>query len=386
MQSMKKRLIPLLLMILLLSMVYGANTASAQVSLYTPYSGLAVTPGETIDYSIDIINNQSTIQHVTFDMQGLPEGWEYKITSGGKAIEQLSVRENNEANLSLEVTVPLEVEEKDYSFDFVAIDQNGTSSTLPLLVTLTEEGTFATELNVDQANLQGQTDSSFSYAATIRNRTAEEQNYALTANAPEGWSVVFKSGSDNVTSVAVEPNSESDITIDVTPPENASADTYEIDVTASGSGTKAETTLEAVITGSYDMILTTTNENLRTDINAGGDRGLDVVIENTGTAPLTNVELSASAPTDWETEFDKSTIPEIKPGESATVKATIKASDEAIAGDYVTTFTATASETSADADIRVSVETSTLWGIVSLIIIAAVVIGIYYLMKKYGRR
>lgn len=386
MQSMKKRLIPLLLMILLLSMVYGANTASAQVSLYTPYSGLAVTPGETIDYSIDIINNQSTIQHVTFDMQGLPEGWEYKITSGGKAIEQLSVRENNEANLSLEVTVPLEVEEKDYSFDFVAIDQNGTSSTLPLLVTLTEEGTFATELNVDQANLQGQTDSSFSYAATIRNRTAEEQNYALTANAPEGWSVVFKSGSDNVTSVAVEPNSESDITIDVTPPENASADTYEIDVTASGSGTKAETTLEAVITGSYDMILTTTNENLSTDINAGGDRVLDLVIENTGTAPLTNVELSASAPTDWETEFDKSTIPEIKPGESATVKATIKASDEAIAGDYVTTFTATASETSADADIRVSVETSTLWGIVSLIIIAAVVIGIYYLMKKYGRR
>lgn len=383
---MKKRLIPLLLMILLLSMVYGANTASAQVSLYTPYSGLAVTPGETIDYSIDIINNQSTIQHVTFDMQGLPEGWEYKITSGGKAIEQLSVRENNEANLSLEVTVPLEVEEKDYSFDFVAIDQNGTSSTLPLLVTLTEEGTFATELNVDQANLQGQTDSSFSYAATIRNRTAEEQNYALTANAPEGWSVVFKSGSDNVTSVAVEPNSESDITIDVTPPENASADTYEIDVTASGSGTKAETTLEAVITGSYDMILTTTNENLSTDINAGGDRVLDLVIENTGTAPLTNVELSASAPTDWETEFDKSTIPEIKPGESATVKATIKASDEAIAGDYVTTFTATASETSADADIRVSVETSTLWGIVSLIIIAAVVIGIYYLMKKYGRR
>lgn len=386
MQSMKKRLIPLLLMILLLSMVYGANTASAQVSLYTPYSGLAVTPGETIDYSIDIINNQSTIQHVTFDMQGLPEGWEYKITSGGKAIEQLSVRENNEANLSLEVTVPLEVEEKDYSFDFVAIDQNGTSSTLPLLVTLTEEGTFATELNVDQANLQGQTDSSFSYVATIRNRTAEEQNYALTANAPEGWSVVFKSGSDNVTSVAVEPNSESDITIDVTPPENASADTYEIDVTASGSGTKAETTLEAVITGSYDMILTTTNENLSTDINAGGDRVLDLVIENTGTAPLTNVELSASAPTDWETEFDKSTIPEIKPGESATVKATIKASDEAIAGDYVTTFTATASETSADADIRVSVETSTLWGIVSLIIIAAVVIGIYYLMKKYGRR
>lgn len=111
-----------------------------------------------------------------------------------------------------------------------------------------------------------------------------------------------------------------------------------------------------------------------------------MVVENTGTAPLTNVELSAQTPPDWETDFDKNTIPEIKPGESATVKATLKASDEAIAGDYVTTFTASASETSAEADFRISVETSTLWGIVGIAIILAVVWGLYYIIKKYGRR
>lgn len=385
MSTLKKK-ISLMLALSLLLFAFGANPASAQVLLYTPYTGLAVTPGETIDYSVDVINEGNDIQHLTFDMQGLPEGWEYQITSGGKAVQQLSVRGNEEESLTVEVNVPFDVEQEVYEFTLVATDQNGNRSILPFIVTLTEEGTDATELNVDQPNLQGQTDSSFSYSATIRNRTANEQNYALTANAPEGWAVVFKSGGDNITSITVEPNSEKDLTIDVIPPENASADTYEIEVSAAGSGTQAETTLETVITGSYDLVLTTQNETLSTDIQAGGERVIDLVIQNNGTAPVTNVELSASTPTDWETEFDKSTIPEIGPGESATVKAVLTASNEAIAGDYVTTFTASAQETSAEADIRVSVKTSTAWGIVSILIIGAIVVGIYYLMRKYGRR
>ncbi|MDA3129191.1 NEW3 domain-containing protein [Aliibacillus thermotolerans] len=379
---MYKKLLTTTLIFLLSFMV--ATPAVAQVTLYTPYTGMAVTPGETIHYTVDVMNHDAGVKHVTFDMQGLPEGWSYQITSGGNAIKQLSVRDEQQVNL--EVTVPLEIEQDDYRFSLIATDQHGESASLPFLVTLTEEGTFATEWNVDQSNLQGQTDSSFSYSATLRNRTAEEQNYALTANAPDGWSVQFQSGGDNVTSVSVEPNSEANLTIDVTPPENASADTYEIGVTANGSGTKAETTLEAVITGAYDMVLTTPNGNLHADITSGGDRIIDLVVENTGTAPLTNVELSAQTPPDWETDFDKNTIPEIKPGESATVKATLKASDEAIAGDYVTTFTASASETSAEADFRISVETSTLWGIVGIAIILAVVWGLYYIIKKYGRR
>ncbi|WP_085991213.1 NEW3 domain-containing protein [Oceanobacillus senegalensis] len=386
MSGMLKRLLSVLTIVLTMTSFLGVAPVFAQATLYTPYTGLSATPGETIDYTIDVINNESTIQNVTFDLEGLPEGWKHTITANGNAIEQLSVRGNSEEQITLEVTVPLEIEQADYEFNLVATDQNGRSTELPFLVKLAEEGTFETELNVDQPNLQGQTDSSFSYSATLKNRTAEEQNYALTANAPEGWGVQFKNGSDNVTSVTVEPNSEKDITIDVTPPENASADTYEIGISAAGSGTSVETTLEAVITGSYDLKLTTPKGILSADITSGGDRVIDLVVENTGTAPLTNVELSASTPPNWESEFDTSTIPEIAPGESATVKATLTASDEAIAGDYVTTFKASAAETSAEADFRVSVHTSTLWGIIGVLIILGVVAGLYYMIKKYGRR
>ena len=60
--------------------------------------------------------------------------------------------------------------------------------------------------------------------------------------------------------------------------------------------------------------------------------------------------------------------------------------DSAIAGDYVCTFTASCSETSADAEFRVSVKTQTIWGIVAVLIILALIAGVAAVFKKYGRR
>ena len=383
---MGKKIFSIFMFMLTLTIFIGSSPALANVTLYTPYTGITATPGETVDYSVDVINTESSIRTVTFDVENLPKGWSHELTANGSAIKQLTVRGNSEQQINLEVTVPLEIEQDNYRFTLVATDQNGNVSELPFLVTLSEKGTFKTEFNVDQPNLQGQTVSSFSYSATLRNRTAEKQNYALTAQAPKGWGVQFQSGGDNVTSVAVEPNSEANLTINVTPPEKASADTYKIALTAAGSGTSAKTNLEAVITGSYELKVTTPDGNLSTALQSGREKTIDVVVENTGSAPLTEVKLSATAPPNWETTFEPSTIPKIEPGDKATVKARITASDKAIAGDYVTTISASAAESSAEADFRISVETSMLWGLFAVAIILIVLGGFYYMVRKYGRR
>ena len=236
------------------------------------------------------------------------------------------------------------------------------SSSLQFLVHITEEGTTVSDLSTEQANLQGHADSQFTYTATIRNRTASQKNYALSSQAGEGWGVVFKSGADSISSIAVEPNESKDITIEVTPPENIKEGTYEIPIRAQAGEITADLTLEAVITGSYAMELTTPDGNLSTDITAGKDKVIDLVVKNTGTASLVDINLSAQTPPNWETEFDKNTIAQLEPGKSETIKVTVTASDEAIAGDYVVTFSASSAETSSEATFRISVETSTLWG------------------------
>ncbi len=365
-----------------ISKVHAAET----LILYTPYSGLSVTPGETITYNVDLINDGDTIQNVTFEIKDLPKDWESSIIAGGHSVKQLSVRPGSEEGLTVEVTIPLKVEKDDYTFTLIANGNDDAHSSLPFLINVSEEGTFKTELTTDQSNMEGDANSTFSYTTTLKNYTADKQHYALSSKTPEGWSVQFKIDGNSVTSVTVEPNETKDIDIEIQPAENVKEETYTIPIQASSGSTSSEIELEAAITGKYSMSLTTPDGNLSTSVTAGKDKTVELVIENDGTADLTDIQLKANTPANWEATFDQDKIPVLKTGEKVSVKATISAADDAIAGDYVTTFNAETAEVASEAAFRVSVKTSTLWGFVGISIIAVIAIGLYYIFRKYGRR
>jgi len=356
--------------------------AAGTVELYTPYLELSAPPGESISYSVDVINRGSSTASVdlSFDTKG--NNWTYELTAGGRAVNRLAVKSGESQTMNLQLEVPLEIDKGAYSFQLVA----GGSEPLPLTVHVTEKGTFRTELTTDQANMSGHAESSFSFSAKLRNRTSEKQNYSLQSAAQPGWNVTFNSGGKDVTSVEVEPNAEQSITINIKPPANITAGTYSIPVTASNNSTSAETKLEVVITGTYDMKLSTPNDLLSTDVTAGSERKIDLVVANTGSAQLKNVSLSASSPSGWEVSFEPSTVEAIEPGAEARVQATIKADKKALAGDYVVQMMASSPEKKADAQFRVAVKSSALWGWVGILIIAAVAAGIAHLFRKYGRR
>jgi len=132
--------------------------------------------------------------------------------------------------------------------------------------------------------------------------------------------------------------------------------------------------------------LTTPTGNLNTDITAGSSKKLTLVVKNTGTSPLKNIELSGTGPTDWEVTFEPKKIETLEPNASTEVVATVKASKKAIAGDYIVNMSARTSEKTADAVFRMTVETSVLWGWIGVLIILAVIGGVYYLFRTYGRR
>lgn len=374
-----------LLTVLLMGGVMIPLSASA-FSLFTPYTGISVTPGETIDYDLELINNTGQVQNTTFTIDNLPDDWTYTITSNGRDINQLSVKANDTQELNLEIQVPLQIEKGEYSFTLIARGNGGETTSLPFRVNITEQGTFKTELESEQPNMEGHADSTFSYQVTLKNRTADEQHYSLSSGAPQGWDVQFKADGNNITSATLEANSTKDIDIEVTPPENVKADTYTIPIQAATNATSATMELEAVITGSYDLELSTPTGNLSTDITAGREKTIELQLTNTGTADLRDIELSGELPPDWEITFEQDTIQKIEAGQSTNVKATIKASKDAIAGDYVANISAQAPEASAEATFRISVETSVLWGFVGILIILAVIAGMVYLFKKYGRR
>jgi uncharacterized membrane protein len=373
----------LLTLILGVFMLGGSSAFAAEpIELYTPFTNLSVTPGQSVNYSVEIMNNTDQIQKVGLEVQGLPSDWTYELKSGSWSIHELSIKANESGEASISLEVPLAVDKGIYQFQLIS----NKGQTLPITLNVTEQGTFKTEFTTDQPNLEGATDTSFTYTTQLKNKTAEKQTYALNSAAPRGWDVQFKAGGSNVSSVVIEPGASESITVSVTPATTVTADTFKIPIEAVSGSTKAQLELEAAIKGSYKLELTTPTGLISTDVTAGDEKKVDLLLKNLGTSDLTDIALTAATPVDWEVTFDNKEITSLKAGESKTITATIKASGKAIAGDYVVSMNASAPEASSSSEFRVAVKTSVLWGWLGILIIAAVFGAIYFLFRKYGRR
>jgi uncharacterized membrane protein len=234
--------------------------------------------------------------------------------------------------------------------------------------------------------MQGNSKSTFTFNATLKNQTAEQQLYALMAEAPRGWNVIFKANYKQATSAQVAPNASENISVDITAPSNVKAGTYKIPVIATTGSTSAQLEFEVVITGSYRIELTTPQGLLSKDITAGDTRKLELVVLNTGSAELKDIQLSANKPIDWEVSFEPSKLDRLAPGDKANVTAVLKASRQALPGDYVTKITARAPEADTTTDFRISVKTPMITGWIGVVVILAALGAVYYLFRKYGRR
>ena len=379
----RTRLSKVIVLSLLGVMVLGICLADKPkgVTLYTPHTQISVPPGETIDYTVDVINNNETVEVLNVSVSGIPRGWSHELKSGGWKIGQISVLPDEKRTLSLRVEVPVQVNRGSYHFRV-----NAGSYSLPLTIVVSEQGTYNTEFTTDQANMEGQASAAFNYNANLRNRTAETQLYALTSNAPRGWTVSFRAQGRQVTSVEVAPNATTNVSVEVRPPSSVETGTFKIPVRAFTTTTSAEIDFEAVITGSYSMEFTTPTGLLSSSITAGGTKTLELVVRNTGSSEMRGIELSSNRPADWEVTFEPDRVETLIAGSSTTVMATVRASRKAIPGDYMVRLSARTPEVSQTADFRMAVKTSMLWGWLGIMVIAAVLGGVYYLFRKYGRR
>ncbi len=118
---------------------------------------------------------------------------------------------------------------------------------------------------------------------------------------------------------------------------------------------------------------------------AGSASDLTLTLTNTGTADIPGVAMSATAPTGWIVKFDPATVT-VPAGGRSQVVAHVTPSSDAIAGDYVTTMTATAPLATATTDIRVTIETSLLWGAIGIGLIVLVLLGLWLVFRRFGRR
>lgn len=380
--SWKKRLcIALIFCLGAMSIGVIPAAAAGDIFLYTPYTSLSVPPGERVSFNVDLVNDSNVVHDFQLSVQA-PEEWNYQFTTSGRTVEGARIRPNDERMLTFLVDVPLQVDKGEYA----VILNSPEVEPLHLTIHVSEQGTYHSQLTSEQPNMQGAASSSFFYELQLHNQTAEDQLYALAADVPRGWTATFNVNGTQATSAQVEANQRQRINVTINPPAGIQADTYVIPVLATTSTTSAEVDLEVVISGSYDMQLTTPTGLLSTDITAGKDRRMEFEIRNSGSSTLEDIRMSHSSPYDWEVSFEPERVESIAAGDAEIVVARIISSDQAIPGDYVTSITASTPEATSSAHVRVTVKTSMLWGWIGILIITAVIVGIAILFRKYGRQ
>jgi len=384
-----RRLIALLALIALPAMAAEPPAPPPVKGLWllTDYPSQTVRPGEVANIRFKLQNAGLAPEPLALSVQGAPDGWKAEILGGGQPVAAAMPGVNESSSLQLRVDVPKDAKPGSQT---LTISAKGPSQSINLPVTLTIGTEAPAKLTIKSRlpSLMGTPRSSFEYTLSVSNDSGKDLTVALSAQAPANFSTTFTEGygSNEISSIPIEAGQSKDIKVKVTPPRDVKAGNYPVLVKVAAEGATAEQRVTLQISGQGRLSLTAKDGRLSGEATAGKPADYTLVVSNDGTAPLEDVEISGSVPTNWKAEYNPKTIPSVAPNEKKEVQVSVTPSDKTIAGDYVASFRANAKGESSNADFRITVTTSTLWGIVGIGIIAVALLVLLGAVARFGRR
>ena len=261
-----------------------------------------------------------------------------------------------------------------------------TDTTTPETINIPETLKF----DVTFPEIKAKAGAAFTFNADLTYEGDEEQTFDLIATGPEGWYVAIAPSyqESEISAIKMVPAKKETLKITASPLIKQDPGEYDIIITVKNEDLKLEeqTTFKAIITATYDFTLTSKTGMLNTKATSGKNNPFIIVLTSTGSADIENIALTADAPEKWIIKFEPEKIETFKSEETKEIKVTITPPDKTIAGDYMLTFSANSENSSKNIDIRVTVETPSIWGWVGIGIIVIVVIGVAIIFAKLGRR
>jgi len=357
---------------------------SQSLIIFTRYPAQEAAIGDNVTFDLSL--RADAPQTVRLEVQNLPKDWRATFRGGGKVIRAAYVEPGNDTSVSLGLELSEDVQADTYRFSVIARGESKRAE-LPIELTVKEKLPPSLEFELELPTLRGTPSTTFRYNATLKNKGDEDLSVNLVADAPPAFQVTFKLAGQDVTSIPIAANASKRLSIEAQAFAEVPAGAYPINVLAQGGEAQATMTLTAEVTGQAELAITTPDGRLSDKAYAGDETPLTLVVQNTGSAPAHNVELSASSPTGWSVEFEPKQIAEIPSDQQIEVTANIQPAEQAVAGDYVITIHARPEKgTTKSAEFRITVLTSTLWGVVGIAFIAVAVVIVGLAVMRFGRR
>jgi len=389
MKTLKKKSILVFGIVLI---VFAPLMASYEgLSISTPYPSLNIENSDSnmIIFNLKVKNYNMTPERVDLSVANLPKGWEYQFIGGGGLVNAVFAEPEDSADVQLWIIPDSKVIAGSYDFSVLAKGEQSSSYSLPLTVFLGQKLPERLQMESELPSVEGTPDSTFSFTIDLQNNSAAETTINLKSVVPDGFSAGFTESysTDKLSNVTLKAGESKKLKVTVNPPQGVSEGTYPVKVIAATATTSAQAEVTLNIKGQANLTLSGDQGLLSFSAIAGKEKIVTLILKNTGSAEATNIQLSDSSPSNWKAEFSPKAVEKIAPGEQATVKMTVTPSSQAITGDYGLKVSAQSSTSgNISQQFRVTIKTSSLWGIVAVLIIAAGVIILLLVMKKYGRR
>ncbi|GIV78086.1 MAG: hypothetical protein KatS3mg050_2480 [Litorilinea sp.] len=389
-----QRLRLLALMLIALLLVWPAplqaqdatpTPAAPSLTVFTPYPSQVIGTEDNVNLDIKL-RVTGEPQVVQLSMEELPEGWTATFRGGSRIIQAVYVEPDTDASVTLRLEPPASVEAGTYRF-VVAAQADDLSARLPIELTVQEKLPPNLAFSVELPTLRGKPSTTFRYNVTLENKGDEDITVNLSADAPNTFVVTYKLSGQEVTDIPLGANESKRLSVEASALSDVAAGTYPITLRARGGEAEATLQVNAEVVGESSIQVTTPDGRLSGQAYAGQEAPFTVIVQNNGSAPARDIQMSASQPSGWSVELDPKTIDLLEPGQQVEVTAKVRPSDKAVAGDYVMTVTARPAEgSSKSVDFRITVLTSTLWGVAGVGLIAVSILVVGLAVMRFGRR
>jgi len=355
--------------------------------LATDFPSLTLHAGGDTTLPLTLYSYGLAPQRTSLSIDGAPSGWKTEIDGAGKPVKAAFVDYDGKANLSLKLTIPASTKPGPYNITIKAAGEEA-SSDLPIAIDLASPLAAKLTATPQLPTLKGSPHSSFDFKVSVKNDSPNDMLVNLTAGTPPGFETTFKEGygSQELTSLPFKAGESKDVTVSIKPSPDVKAGQYPIPVDFVADKAKTETTLTLDVAGQPELLLSGQNDLLSGAAYAGDQTSFPLVLRNTGSAPARNISVSANEPSGWKIAFEPKEFTDIPVNGEKKVVAQVTPPAKAIDGDYMIAMTASGGGLSQSVNYRVTVLTSTLWGVAGIGVIGVALLVLVGAVARFGRR
>jgi len=355
--------------------------------LMTDYPAVTVRPGTTSNIPLRLQNYGLTPDRYRLSVSGVPSGWTATILGGGQPVAAAMPAPDNSVSLQLRLDVPANSNLSEQTLT-VKAEGEGNQASLPIAVALAKELPAKLSVTSKLPSLRGSPKSNFEYTLTIKNDSGRNLTASFAADAPNNFETSFTEayGTQELSSIPIEAGQSKDIKLKVRPPSTIDAGHFPVTVTVNAEDASAKVDLALDVVGQPQLQVAGRDGLLSARAVAAQQSSIPIVVTNTGSAPAENIALAATAPTGWKVTFEPAAIERLVPGKDAEVQALVTPSDKSLAGDYMVSVRATSRGESASSQFRITVATSTVWGMAGAGVIGVALLLMLGAVARFGRR